>query len=99
MTLKELQQQIVSKAVKAFREKKNLAIKNGGLLMEIADLPELDPAAVESFLTSTLHQATQRVAEETITNVFYPGGRLHGLKTIQRAADSWLNHNSEQPTQ
>lgn len=95
MTLKELEQQIVSEAVKDFRW---LFVMRKTKIPGIKE--SVSAARIESFLISTLHQATQRVAEETIINVLNIGGSETDFSEDdwkrEQNARSWLNHNSEE---
>lgn len=83
--LSQLQSQIESEAVKAFRERTAFEIDTFGDKTGWARIPTKE---FEEWLTSTLHQATQRVAEETVKAIV--------IEDSVRAADAWLNHNSEE---
>lgn len=87
MTLKELEQQIVSEAVKAFREKLksilDMVDSGGFVLSEDSKIYIKDETSM--VLTDQLNQAMRKVAEETVEQV-------EGNPDYPR----WLNHNSEE---
>lgn len=93
--LGQLQSQIESEAVKAFREKFQMDNADGLFDPSVdvttaheSNLRSLDD--VESFLISTLHQATQRVAEETVraTRVVIKSSNLNEILVPKSRAAS-----------
>lgn len=84
MTLKELEQQIVSEAVKVFRENVD----------NLDDFKNRYLPMVESFWIPTLTQSMRKVAVETAKAI--EEGPIGYDFSTEKAADLWLNHNSEE---